>query len=366
MSRRSLRLSSWLVCVAVAGAWGLPSSGSAGEPRPAVPTSAPPARGASDYVDGIDALEAGDWKRAVASLTRALQADGDNADYLRARGVAYTLAENFPEDLADLQRALKLRPGDREARLWLAAAYRMSGDPGKGAQYFSIGGEVPAGYANLVYNEMATAYWSSRYRGGCVDRKTQQRVEVKEPVKTLFPEAAAQYAKRHRPTGPGPSQLVMARNVVASWARLGMAQAAAAAGRWDRSHQILNTGEGWPFGLPADLGAQLKALREQVAKARFQEQSDALKAYRQLTPRELRKRSLQQTIDFLEKQRADFQADLSKPNLSDSDRRHMTQSVQQLDREIAQRKQALERLEQAPDAGVRVPDPGGRFPRGQR
>ncbi len=233
MNRRGLCLSSWVFCVAVACAWSPPSSAIAGEPRPAAPAAAP-ARGASDYVDGIDALDAGDWKRAVASLSRALQADGDIADYLRARGVAHTLGENFPEAIADLQRALKLRPADREAKLWLAAAYRMSGDPGKGAQYFSIGGEVPAGYADLVYNEMAMAYWSSRYRGGYVDRKTRQRVEVKEPVKTLFPEAAAQYAKRHRPTGPAASQLVMARNVVDSWARLGMAQAAAAIGRWDR------------------------------------------------------------------------------------------------------------------------------------
>ncbi len=220
MSPTTLRLSSWLVCVAVISAWSLPSSSSAGEPTPTAPArrgpessgpAASPARGTSDYVEGIDALDAGDWKRAVASLSRALQADGDNSDYLRARGVAYTLAESFPEALADLQRALKLRPTDREAKLWLAAAYRMSGDPGKGAQHFSIGGEVPADYADMVYNRMAMDYWSSRYQGGYVDRKTHRRVEAKEPVKILFPEAAAQYAKLHRPAGPAAFQLVMAR-----------------------------------------------------------------------------------------------------------------------------------------------------------
>ncbi len=103
-----------------------------------------------------------------------------------------------------------------------------------------------------------------------------------------------------------------------------------------------------------------------MAKTRFQQQSDAVKADQQLTPREQRKRSIQQTIDFLEKQRADYQADLSKPNLSDSDRRHIIQSVQQLDREIGPRKQALERLDQSPEAGGRVPGPGVRFPRGER
>src|SRR5687767_1168613 len=126
-------------------------------------------RGALDYIDGIDALEAADYQRAVASLTRAIAAAGDNPDYHRARGVASTLAENFPAAIADLQRALTLRPGDREARLWLNAAHVMNGEPGKGG--FVHGGNVPAAYASLVYNDMASTYWSSRYRGMAMDRE---------------------------------------------------------------------------------------------------------------------------------------------------------------------------------------------------
>jgi regulator of sirC expression with transglutaminase-like and TPR domain len=167
--------------------------------------------GAPHYIEGIEALEAGDYKRAVASLTRALTADGDNAAYHRARGVASTLAEDFPAAIADLQRAITLRPGDRETRLWLAVAYRMSGDAQKGAMHFTHGGDVPAGYANLVYNEMAMEYATSRYQGRVWDRQSSRSVPVREPVRRLFPDAGRAYAQRHQATGREPGEAIAAR-----------------------------------------------------------------------------------------------------------------------------------------------------------
>ena len=124
----------------------------------------PPSDPATAYVEGMEALEAGGFPLAVTDLTRALAGDADNADYLRARGVANTLAENFSAAIADLERALRLHADDFEAKLWVAAAYRMKGDPATGANYFSTRG-VPPNYANLVYNEMAMDYWSSRTNG---------------------------------------------------------------------------------------------------------------------------------------------------------------------------------------------------------
>ena len=165
---------------------------------------------AAAYLDGMEALEAADFKHAVDLLTRAIAADDGNADYHRARGVANTLAENFPEAIADLQRALRLRGDDREAKLWLAAAYRMSGDPATGAQYFSVSG-VPPNYANMVYNIMAMDYWSSRTHGSYYDREARQQVAVREPVKKLFPEAARTYALRHKTAGPAANTLVQSR-----------------------------------------------------------------------------------------------------------------------------------------------------------
>ena len=57
------------------------------------------ADGATDYLDGLDALGAGRIADADASLTKAIQADAENASYYQARGVARTLRL---EDLSDL------------------------------------------------------------------------------------------------------------------------------------------------------------------------------------------------------------------------------------------------------------------------
>jgi tetratricopeptide (TPR) repeat protein len=182
----------------------------AATPAPAqtAPRGSQAASGA--YIEGIQALGAGNYPAAVQSLTRAIQADDSNADYLRARGVAYTLAENFPAAIADLDRAVRLRQEDREARLWLGAAYRMGGDPAKGAQYFTMSG-VPADYANMVYNDMAMEYWQSRYQGGYYDKTQRRQVQTSQPVKRLFPDAASAYARRHEATGAAPSAAVAGR-----------------------------------------------------------------------------------------------------------------------------------------------------------
>lgn len=181
----------------------------------APPPSAPAAQPAESqpavaYVAGVEALEAADFKRAAELLGRAVAADGDNADYLRALGVAHTLAEDFYAAVTDLQRALRLRGDDREARLWLAAAFLMGGDPASGSQHFSVSG-VPPDYADMVYNRMAMDYWSSRTHGTYLDRETRRQVQVREPVRTLFPEAARAYARRHKATGAPANRLVVDR-----------------------------------------------------------------------------------------------------------------------------------------------------------
>jgi len=165
---------------------------------------------AAAYVEGIETLETGDFKKASEDFTRATTADSENADYLRSRGVAGVLAENFPVAIADLERALKLRQDDHEAKLWLSAAYRMSGDPAKGAQIFSFNG-VPHNYADMIYNNMAMDYWSSRTNESYDDRVMHKQVPVSAPVKKLFSEAARAYAGRHKATGASANKFVVDR-----------------------------------------------------------------------------------------------------------------------------------------------------------
>jgi len=165
---------------------------------------------AAAYVEGIETLETGDFKKAEGDFTRALQADGDNEDYLRARGVAGVLAENFQAAIADLERAIRLQPSDSEAKLWLASAYRMSGNPEKGSMLFSFN-DIPHNYADMIYNVLAMDYWSSATRGTYFDRVSHKDVSVKSPVKTLFPDAAGAYAERHRASGATANQFVVER-----------------------------------------------------------------------------------------------------------------------------------------------------------
>jgi tetratricopeptide (TPR) repeat protein len=82
---------------------------------------------AAPYIEGLDALNEGRWADAVAALTKALDAAGDNSDIVLARGVANTLAEDFTKALKDLERAKRLGYRGREPELWTYVAEAMSG-----------------------------------------------------------------------------------------------------------------------------------------------------------------------------------------------------------------------------------------------
>ena len=197
------------------------------------------------YIEGIEALGRADYAHAVQALTNAIKADGENASYRRARGVALTLSESFADAITDLERAQRLDPNDMEARLWAAAAYRMSGDVAKGASLFTMR-DLPHDYANMVYNVMAMEYWQSRYQGHYQDPQTKRQVQTSQPVREALPRcrpgicitkprgraAAAEVItapRRRMPlvTATGPSRLriwsncVMTRRTIRSCAAIG-------------------------------------------------------------------------------------------------------------------------------------------------
>jgi len=94
-------------------------------PLPSLATVPPHAL--SPYTDGLDALNDGRWAEAVAALTKALDTAGDNPDIVFARGVANTLAEDFPKALKDFDRAKRLGYRGREPDLWIYVTEAMSG-----------------------------------------------------------------------------------------------------------------------------------------------------------------------------------------------------------------------------------------------
>ena len=96
-------------------------------PASAPPLPPPAAAPLLAYLDGLDALNQGKWADAVTAFSRALNGSGDDASFVLARGVAATLAEQFPQGLNDLARVRQLAPRTREAELWTYAAEAMSG-----------------------------------------------------------------------------------------------------------------------------------------------------------------------------------------------------------------------------------------------
>ena len=157
---------------------------------------------AAAYIAGMEALEAGRYPDAATALSRAVQADSENIEYVRARGVARVLSEDFQNAIADLQRAIALsRERDRESKLWLAAAYSMSGDPMKGSANFTHGGDVQAGCAeprlqrdggDLLELGHARRLFSTASRTA--------KCASNGPVRARFIEAARAYVQRHGAT----------------------------------------------------------------------------------------------------------------------------------------------------------------------
>jgi tetratricopeptide (TPR) repeat protein len=141
-----------------------------------IPSSVPAAgAGAAAYLEGLEALENAKYADAVAAFTKAAAAEEENPDYYTARGVANTLAEKFPDAIKDLQRSLKLRPDSRETKLWLGAAYGMSGDWAKASVYFTHGKDVLADYASFVYNAMAGDYSRNVQQPGSKDAQSVRK-----------------------------------------------------------------------------------------------------------------------------------------------------------------------------------------------
>ena len=94
-------------------------------PFPVSATLAPKA--APMYAEGLDGLADGRWPEAVSAFSRALEQAGDDPEIVLARGVAETLAEEFPRALKDLERAKRLGYRGREPELWTYVAEAMSG-----------------------------------------------------------------------------------------------------------------------------------------------------------------------------------------------------------------------------------------------
>ncbi|MFN7952357.1 MAG: tetratricopeptide repeat protein [bacterium] len=194
----------WAITLAMATAIaaGAATLGAAAEP-PAASTS--PALAA--YLEGLDALRAGRAADAANAFSRALETRGDDASFVLARAVARTLALQFGEALADLERATKLGVRGREPELWTYVAEAMSGQVGPD---HALGGgprslrsdrpglvsipghlaqgrdDYPTDYASFVIYDLAMRFQTARLppdMGGAGDPAPAQRPEIREAMR---------------------------------------------------------------------------------------------------------------------------------------------------------------------------------------
>lgn len=101
---------------------------------------------------GVEQLGNRKFDDAVASLTRCLALDKDNAEALDARGSAQFMRGKFAESVADFDRYLKLRPekGNGHWRRGISLFYAGKYDAGK--KQFE-------GYEKVDTNDVENAVW---------------------------------------------------------------------------------------------------------------------------------------------------------------------------------------------------------------
>lgn len=122
MTHKLLRIAvfsmiSALVLPAFAMDWTSPS-------RPAIPTKLQP----TAYDQGVTAVHAGDYQRALGLLGKAVQANPNDADAWNYIGFSQRNLKHFDESLAAYEKALAINPDHRGAREYLGELYLQTGN----------------------------------------------------------------------------------------------------------------------------------------------------------------------------------------------------------------------------------------------
>jgi tetratricopeptide (TPR) repeat protein len=82
----------------------------------------------ADYAAGRKALEARDWRNAIARLEKAQVRHPDHADLQNDLGFAYRNLKRYDAAFEHYKRALAIDPRHRSAHEYIGEAYLMVGD----------------------------------------------------------------------------------------------------------------------------------------------------------------------------------------------------------------------------------------------
>ena len=80
------------------------------------------------FAEGKAAIEAQDWRTAIAALSKTAEEYPDSADTQNFLAYAYRKSGNLDAALEHYQRALEIDPSHKHAREYLGEAYLMKDD----------------------------------------------------------------------------------------------------------------------------------------------------------------------------------------------------------------------------------------------
>lgn len=183
------------------------------------------ADGVEEYLNGLDAIEAGKFEDAASGFQKAIDADDENADFRIAYGVALTLGEKLPEAEKALNRALKLSNNADEARLWLATCIAMQGDFTRGTDIYPFA-IARNEYVNEIrrmsheYGQAAFALETAKRNGNNQwdVEYANQELAKRDKLRPTFPRFGASFAQKMKSKLPAnqrraPSQASEGRTV---------------------------------------------------------------------------------------------------------------------------------------------------------
>jgi tetratricopeptide (TPR) repeat protein len=92
----------------------------------------------SNYQEGVKAVSAQDWNKAIELLTKAVQSEPKNADAHNLLAFSHRKKGNFDSSFAHYEEALKLNPGHKPAHEYIGEAYLQTDNLPKAEQHLAI------------------------------------------------------------------------------------------------------------------------------------------------------------------------------------------------------------------------------------
>lgn len=125
------RLRGWLVAGILTAGWAVAASGAGamGSSMPAPSASAPAYDAAAEYMKGVAALNASQFREAAQAFGHVTDAVPKNAEAWRLLGMAQSGQKNFKGARRAYERAVKLEPNNIEAHQGLGVALASVKDP---------------------------------------------------------------------------------------------------------------------------------------------------------------------------------------------------------------------------------------------